>query len=65
LRGNNQSKFYSSGDYGPITKVFQDTKFQRFLLEYDDDRSGGFERFVKFRKPNSCARFGEFKKQVC
>jgi methionine synthase II (cobalamin-independent) len=23
--------------------VFQKTKFQRFLLEYDDQRSGGFE----------------------
>lgn len=42
-RGNNQSRFYASGDYGPITKVFRDTKFQRFLLEYDDERSGGFE----------------------
>jgi 5-methyltetrahydropteroyltriglutamate--homocysteine methyltransferase len=42
-RGNNQSKFYASGDYAPITKVFQNTKFQRFLLEFDDDRSGGFE----------------------
>jgi 5-methyltetrahydropteroyltriglutamate--homocysteine methyltransferase len=42
-RGNNQSKFYASGDYGPITKVFRQTKFQRFLLEFDDDRSGGFE----------------------
>jgi 5-methyltetrahydropteroyltriglutamate--homocysteine methyltransferase len=42
-RGNNQSKFYASGDYGPITKVFQKTRFQRFLLEYDDERSGGFE----------------------
>ena len=42
-RGNNQSKYYASGDYGPITKVFRDTKFQRFLLEFDDDRSGGFE----------------------
>src|SRR5246127_427356 len=42
-RGNNQSKFYASGDYGPITKVFQRTKFQRFLLEFDDERSGGFE----------------------
>jgi 5-methyltetrahydropteroyltriglutamate--homocysteine methyltransferase len=42
-RGNNQSKFYASGDYGPITKVFQDTLFQRFLLEFDDERSGGFE----------------------
>jgi 5-methyltetrahydropteroyltriglutamate--homocysteine methyltransferase len=42
-RGNNQSKFYASGDYGPITKIFRNTKFQRFLLEYDDERSGGFE----------------------
>jgi len=42
-RGNNQSKFYAAGDYGPITKVFRNTKFQRFLLEYDDERSGGFE----------------------
>ena len=42
-RGNNQSRFYASGDYGPITRVFQRTKFHRFLLEYDDERSGGFE----------------------
>ena len=42
-RGNNQSRFYASGDYGPITRVFRNTKFQRFLLEYDDERSGGFE----------------------
>ncbi len=42
-RGNNQSKFYAAGDYGPITRVFQKTRFHRFLLEYDDERSGGFE----------------------
>jgi 5-methyltetrahydropteroyltriglutamate--homocysteine methyltransferase len=42
-RGNNQSRFYATGDYGPITKVFQKTRFHRFLLEYDDERSGGFE----------------------
>ena len=41
-RGNNQSKFYAEGDYGPITKVFSQTKFDRFLLEFDDARSGGF-----------------------
>jgi 5-methyltetrahydropteroyltriglutamate--homocysteine methyltransferase len=42
-RGNNQSKFYASGDYGLIAgKVFRQTRFQRFLLEYDDARSGGF-----------------------
>jgi methionine synthase II (cobalamin-independent) len=42
-RGNNQSKFYAAGDYGPIAKIFRQTRFQRFLLEYDDERSGGFE----------------------
>jgi len=46
-RGNNQSRFYASGDYGPITRVFQKTKFHRFLLEYDDERSGGFEPLRK------------------
>ncbi len=42
-RGNNQSKFYASGDYEPIARIFEKTHFQRFLLEYDDARSGGFE----------------------
>jgi 5-methyltetrahydropteroyltriglutamate--homocysteine methyltransferase len=41
-RGNNQSKFYASGGYDPIVAVFERTKFQRFLLEYDDERSGDF-----------------------
>jgi 5-methyltetrahydropteroyltriglutamate--homocysteine methyltransferase len=43
-RGNNQSKFYASGGYDPIAaQIFQRTRFQRFLLEYDDERSGSFE----------------------
>jgi len=42
-RGNNQSKFYAEGDYEPISRIFEKTLFQRFLLEYDDARSGGFE----------------------
>jgi len=42
-RGNNQSKFYASGGYDPIVAVFERTRFGRFLLEYDDERSGGFE----------------------
>jgi 5-methyltetrahydropteroyltriglutamate--homocysteine methyltransferase len=42
-RGNNQSKFYASGGYDPIAaQVFTRTRFGRFLLEYDDQRSGGF-----------------------
>jgi 5-methyltetrahydropteroyltriglutamate--homocysteine methyltransferase len=43
-RGNNQSKFYASGGYDPIAaQIFRRTRFQRFLLEYDDARSGNFE----------------------
>jgi 5-methyltetrahydropteroyltriglutamate--homocysteine methyltransferase len=42
-RGNAWGGFYASGDYGPIAKIFRETKFKRFLLEYDDERSGGFE----------------------
>ena len=42
-RGNNQSKFYASGGYEPIKRVFEKSHFQRFLLEYDDERSGDFD----------------------
>src|SRR5438045_7174961 len=39
-RGNNQSKFYAAGDYAPIARIFHQSHFQRFLLQYDDPRSG-------------------------
>jgi 5-methyltetrahydropteroyltriglutamate--homocysteine methyltransferase len=42
-RGNYRSRFYASGGYGPIADVLRRTRFQRFLLEYDDERSGDFE----------------------
>jgi len=42
-RGNNQSMFYASGGYEPIARVFTRSRFDRFLLEYDDERSGGFD----------------------
>ena len=42
-RGNNQSRYYAEGGYGPIAKVLSQTNFHRYLLEYDDERSGGFE----------------------
>jgi len=43
-RGNNQSMFYASGGYDRIAEqVFRRSKFHRFLLEYDDARSGTFE----------------------
>ncbi|MGH2848999.1 MAG: cobalamin-independent methionine synthase II family protein [Solirubrobacteraceae bacterium] len=42
-RGNNQSKFYAEGDYSPISRLFKRANFDRYLLEYDDERSGGFQ----------------------
>lgn len=48
-RGNNRSHWYASGGYDAIAeKLFGGLNVDRFLLEYDDDRSGTFEplRFV-------------------
>jgi len=48
-RGNHKSMFYASGGYDRIAgQVFGRSKFHRFLLEYDDERSGTFAplRFV-------------------
>jgi 5-methyltetrahydropteroyltriglutamate--homocysteine methyltransferase len=36
--------FYASGGYDRIAEqIFRRSRFQRFLLEYDDERSGTFE----------------------
>jgi 5-methyltetrahydropteroyltriglutamate--homocysteine methyltransferase len=48
-RGNNRSHWYAEGGYDPIAeKMFGALDVDRFLLEYDDARSGSFEplRFV-------------------
>jgi 5-methyltetrahydropteroyltriglutamate--homocysteine methyltransferase len=43
-RGNYRSMFYASGGYDRIAaQVFRRSRFNRFLLEYDDERSGTFE----------------------
>jgi 5-methyltetrahydropteroyltriglutamate--homocysteine methyltransferase len=48
-RGNNRSHWYAEGGYDAIAeKLFGTLRVDRFLLEYDDARSGTFEplRFV-------------------
>jgi 5-methyltetrahydropteroyltriglutamate--homocysteine methyltransferase len=48
-RGNNRSHWYAEGGYDAIAeKLFGSLRVDRFLLEYDDARSGTFEplRFV-------------------
>ena len=43
-RGNNRSQWYAEGGYDAIAdKVFGSLQVDRFLLEYDDVRSGTFE----------------------
>jgi len=43
-RGNNRSRWYTEGAYDAIAeKLFGRMDIDTFLLEYDDERSGGFE----------------------
>ena len=43
-RGNNRSAWHAEGSYEPIAeKAFGQLQVDRFLLEYDTDRAGGFE----------------------
>ena len=43
-RGNNRSHWYAEGGYDAIAeKLFATMAVDRFLLEYDDDRSGTFQ----------------------
>jgi 5-methyltetrahydropteroyltriglutamate--homocysteine methyltransferase len=49
-RGNNRSAYMAKGGYEPVAEqLFATVPVDRFLLEYDDERSGGFEplRFVR------------------
>ncbi len=48
-RGNNRSHWYAEGGYDAIAeRFFNELEVDRFLLEYDDERSGSFQalRFV-------------------
>ena len=43
-RGNNRSHWYAEGGYDSIAeRLFHELAVDRFLLEYDDERSGTFE----------------------
>jgi 5-methyltetrahydropteroyltriglutamate--homocysteine methyltransferase len=48
-RGNNRSAWFGQGGYDPVAeRLFGEVDVDRFLLEYDTERAGGFEplRFV-------------------
>jgi 5-methyltetrahydropteroyltriglutamate--homocysteine methyltransferase len=43
-RGNHRSAWVGTGGYEPVAeRVFAEVETDRFLLEFDDERSGGFE----------------------
>ena len=43
-RGNNRSHWYAEGGYDAIAeRLFHELDVDRFLLEYDDERSGSFQ----------------------
>lgn len=49
-RGNFRSTWISEGGYEPVAPIlFGEVNVDEFFLEYDNDRSGGFEplRFIK------------------
>jgi 5-methyltetrahydropteroyltriglutamate--homocysteine methyltransferase len=49
-RGNNRSAWMAKGSYEPVAeRLFGEVGVDRFLLEYDTERAGGFEplRFVR------------------
>ncbi len=53
-RGNYRSAWGGSGGYEPVAeRLFNEVPVDRFLLEYDTERAGGFEplRFVPPRAP--------------
>jgi 5-methyltetrahydropteroyltriglutamate--homocysteine methyltransferase len=57
-RGNQGSRWLVSGDYGPIAaQVLGGIRANRLLLEYDDERSGGFEPLEHVR-PDAMVMLG-------
>src|SRR5215210_670600 len=47
-RGNQRSRWLVSGSYEPLARrIFDRVKAERLMLEYDDERSGGFEPLAR------------------
>ena len=64
-RGNNRSHWYAEGGYDAIAeKLFGTLDVDRFLLEYDDERSGTFEP-LRFVPQGKDSRAGTRQQQAC
>jgi 5-methyltetrahydropteroyltriglutamate--homocysteine methyltransferase len=58
-RGNFRSTFISKGGYEPVAKVLLDTiKVDGYFMEYDNERSGGFEPLRHLPKGNKTVILG-------
>lgn len=58
-RGNYHSTWASSGGYQPIAKeLFGEEAVSTYFLEYDNERSGGFEPLAEFKDPDKVAVLG-------
>jgi 5-methyltetrahydropteroyltriglutamate--homocysteine methyltransferase len=63
-RGNNRSAWMASGSYEPIAeRLFGEVGVDRFLLEYDSDRAGGFEP-LRFIRPGTTVVLGLISSKV-
>jgi 5-methyltetrahydropteroyltriglutamate--homocysteine methyltransferase len=57
-RGNARSRWFAEGDYEPVAEViFNELSVEGFFLEYDDERSGGFEP-LRFLPPGKLVVLG-------
>lgn len=57
-RGNNRSAWMAEGSYEPVAeRLFGDVGVDRFLLEYDTERAGGFEP-LRFIRPGTTVVLG-------
>jgi 5-methyltetrahydropteroyltriglutamate--homocysteine methyltransferase len=57
-RGNNRSAWHAEGSYEPVAeKAFAQLNVDRFLLEFDTERAGGFEP-LRFLAPGKMVMLG-------
>lgn len=63
-RGNNRSAWMASGSYEPVAeRLFGEVGVDRFLLEYDTERAGGFEP-LRFVRPGTTVVLGLISSKV-
>jgi 5-methyltetrahydropteroyltriglutamate--homocysteine methyltransferase len=63
-RGNNRSAYMANGGYEPVAeRLFGEVEVDRFLLEYDTERAGGFAP-LRFIRPGTVVVLGLISSKV-